>query len=187
MRPMRGLLALACLALLALALPQSASARDRDRDGMSDRWERKHRAYRAGADLDRDRVSNLREFRAHTDPRDRDTDDDGESDRVECERHEDDETEGPESPGGEAPSGEALGTVASFDGSTLVIDLRSGGTLTGRVTGATVFVCERRLADGRRETWRCSADWLDPRSLVASARVEEGPDGNTYVEVHPLR
>jgi hypothetical protein len=37
---------------------------------------------------------------------------------------------------------EEAGTVASFDGTTLVIDLAAGGSVRGRVTDATEVECE---------------------------------------------
>lgn len=76
------LVVVALLALLA-ALPSAAQAgrRDRDHDHMPDRWER-HFRLRLGVkdgrrDRDHDGLSNLREYRRHTNPRRRDTDRDG--------------------------------------------------------------------------------------------------------------
>jgi hypothetical protein len=69
---------------LALIAPGSAMAADEDGDHMRDGWELKHglsthkangRRYSA-----RDHLSNLGEFRAHTDPKDADTDNDCVSD-----------------------------------------------------------------------------------------------------------
>jgi hypothetical protein len=76
---------LGALALVAL-LPGAASAKsgDRDRDGVPDRWERRHGmavGKQDGArDRDHDGLSNLGEFRTHSDPRDPDTDNDGTED-----------------------------------------------------------------------------------------------------------
>ena len=65
---------------LAVSLPAAAQARDRDHDKMPDRWETKHglsvTKKNARGDRDRDDLSNLGEFRSHTDPLDADTDDD---------------------------------------------------------------------------------------------------------------
>src|SRR5688572_10592513 len=72
------------VALLALLTPASAVAGDRDHDGLPDRWEQRHRlsthAGSGAADPDRDRVDNRNEYRERTDPRDRDSDNDGRSD-----------------------------------------------------------------------------------------------------------
>jgi len=66
--------------VVALLIPGIAMARDRDHDHMRDRWEKKHglSTHRANGHRDRDHdgLSNLGEFRAHTDPQDADTDDD---------------------------------------------------------------------------------------------------------------
>lgn len=77
----RAAAALAALALLAA--PGSALARsgDRDHDRMPDRWEKRHRLSTkkndARRDRDRDGLRNLAEYRSRTNPRDRDSDNDG--------------------------------------------------------------------------------------------------------------
>jgi hypothetical protein len=68
--------ALALLAVLALPGVAAAKSKDRDSDGMADRWERKHQVRSAKADPDDDGLHNKSEYRAHTDPRDYDTDSD---------------------------------------------------------------------------------------------------------------
>jgi hypothetical protein len=132
----RTLLALFALVLLA-ALPATASAKrharhggkaahkaDRNRDGLPDRWERRHhlslRVNQAARDQDRDGARNAAEFAAGTNPRDRDTDDDG------------------------MPDGsEDVGTVTSFADGTLVITTgTTGGTpVSGKVTAETEIRC----------------------------------------------
>ncbi|HEX8743103.1 MAG TPA: hypothetical protein VF712_08205 [Thermoleophilaceae bacterium] len=84
--------AAAITAALAVALPGAAIAKsgDSDGDGMPNRWESSNglRVSRddAARDADRDRLSNLREYRLRTDPRDADTDSDGVNDGVERRR-----------------------------------------------------------------------------------------------------
>ncbi len=71
------------------ALPAEASSRDRDGDGMPTRWEVKHGLnpdrVDARADLDKDGLANLVEYRKSTDPDDEDSDNDGHDDRDEVE------------------------------------------------------------------------------------------------------
>ena len=71
----------AVAAFAVLALPAGAMARDRDHDKMNDRWEARHglNIHRndAAGDPDKDGLKNLGEFRARTNPRDADTDNDG--------------------------------------------------------------------------------------------------------------
>jgi hypothetical protein len=79
-------------AALAVALPGAAIAAssDRDGDGMPNGWESRNglRVSQddAARDADRDRLSNLREYRMRTNPRRADTDRDGVNDGVERRR-----------------------------------------------------------------------------------------------------
>jgi hypothetical protein len=81
------LVALPCFVTAAAA----AAPRDRDHDGLPDRWERRHHLAvakkSARSDPDRDRLSNLREYRLRTNPRRKDTDRDGLRDGVEVRRY----------------------------------------------------------------------------------------------------
>ncbi len=121
------LLTMAVLALALLAIPGTALAksRDRDHDHMADKWEKRHHLNthrRDGRrDPDRDGRSNLAEFRAHTDPRDPDTDNDGVED-----------------------GDEVSGTIASFDSNTGVLTITTpNGDVTGNVVqGTTEIKCE---------------------------------------------
>ena len=76
----RHVITLTALLVALVALPAAASARggDRNRDRIPDRWERANRlslrVTQARRDPDRDGLSNLREYRAHTNPRRADTD-----------------------------------------------------------------------------------------------------------------
>src|SRR6478672_131450 len=73
--------ALAAAGVFGMTGPATGASRDSDHDGMPNRWEVAHHldAHRANArgNPDRDRLSNLAEFRHHTNPRDEDTDNDG--------------------------------------------------------------------------------------------------------------
>ncbi len=137
----RTLLALVVLALMA-ALPVVASAdrqsgaakkakkADRNRDGLPDRWERRHglslRVKQASRDQDRDGSNNAMEYAANTNPRDRDSDDDGVKD-----------------------GDENVGTVTSFADGVLVIS--SGGLpVSGRVMARTEIRCGTCGRDGHR-------------------------------------
>jgi hypothetical protein len=120
------MIAVPVIALVALlATAGGASAKDRNRDRIPDRWENHFHLSlamnQAHRDQDRDRVNNLSEFREGTNPRDRDTDDDGVRD---------DE--------------ENAGVIASFDGTILTIDLAGGGKASGQVNAATRISCEAR-------------------------------------------
>lgn len=75
-----GLLALFSASAFMVG-PVSAASRDADHDGMPNRWENaqgldSHKANAAG-DPDRDRLSNLAEYRHGAEPKDEDSDNDG--------------------------------------------------------------------------------------------------------------
>jgi thrombospondin type 3 repeat protein len=147
----------AALAVAALlALPGVAGASDRNHDGISDRWERNHdlslAVNQANRDQDRDGLGNLTEFEVRSDPRDRDTDNDGvrdgaeDADRDGLTNHQEDVAEddpaNPDTDGdGIGDGDENSGQVASFDGATLTINLLGGGQLTGAVTDNTRIRC----------------------------------------------
>ena len=112
----------ATLALLVAGFTGAAAAKDRNHDRIPDRWEKRFHlslaVNQANRDQDRDRIDNLNEFREGTNPRDRDSDNDGIRD-----------------------DHENAGTIASFDGTTLVINLAVGGRLSGQVTASTRIEC----------------------------------------------
>ena len=117
------LLLTALAALLVAASPAAARGRDSDRDKMPDRWEKRHglkvKKKDARRDRDRDGLINIAEYRAKMDPRDADSDDDG-------------ETDGEERPG----------TVDSYEDGVLTIRLFDGSTLSGKVTDETHLKCK---------------------------------------------
>jgi hypothetical protein len=149
-RPATPIALFAALAVLA-ALPAAASARrgDRNHDRIPDRWERANhlslRTAQARRDPDRDGLSNLREYRAHTNPRRADTDRDGLADGAELRTGND--PRDPDSDGdGVRDGAENAGAVVSFDGTTLTIALAAGGTLAGTVDGDTDLQCDAGAA-----------------------------------------
>jgi hypothetical protein len=148
MRLIKGLIAAAIAASL-LVLPAGALAkgRDRDHDRMPDKWEKKHHlnphAKDARRDPDRDGLSNLSEFRHHTDPQKADTDDDGVGDENEVEDHTNPLRRDTDDDGVEDED-EISGTIVSFQNNVLTIQLagEGAGTVSGTVNDATEIECE---------------------------------------------
>ncbi len=116
---------LGALAMLALPGLAAAKHRDRNHDGIPDRWEKRHHlslnVKQTRRDQDGDHLGNRQEFLAGTNPRDRDSDDDGIGDGQ-----------------------ENAGRIQSFDAGTgqLVIALFGGETASGLVTEETEIECE---------------------------------------------
>lgn len=85
-RPIATLLMAAALSAL-LALPATAATGDTDGDQLPDEWELRHHLPidepSAGRDPDRDRLTNLEEYRLRSAPRNADTDSDGAEDGFE--------------------------------------------------------------------------------------------------------
>lgn len=159
--------------ILVLALPAAASARDRNHDRIPDRWEKRHHlsldVNQAHRDQDHDGLNNRQEFRAGTDPRDADTDNDGAED-----------------------GDELAGTIVSFDGTTLVIDRFGAGRVSGRVTDRTEIKCEREDGGNRGpgatpredrgdDEGACTAADLRPDAVVAEAELNDA--GTLFKEV----
>lgn len=124
-----GILATAVLALLVISLPGTASAKDRNKDRIPDRWERTHKLSlkkdQRKLDQDRDGLRNRGEWRQGTDPRDKDSDDDGVTDLK-----------------------EKAGVISAYDAETgeLTLALYAGGEVTGSVTDQTRVECESEEA-----------------------------------------
>ena len=72
------------LALMIVAFGGTAVAKDRNHDHISDKWEKKFnlslKVDQSNKDQDRDKVDNLNEFQEGTNPRDKDSDNDGRRD-----------------------------------------------------------------------------------------------------------
>lgn len=117
-----AVLAIAALLVLALVSAGPAAAADKNHDKIPDRWEKRNnlslKVNQAKRDQDRDQLNNRGEFKSGSDPRDDDSDDDGVED-----------------------GDENAGTVASFDGTTLTINLLNGGSITGTVDENTEVKC----------------------------------------------
>jgi hypothetical protein len=123
-------LAMALAVVASLMLAGGAFARDRNHDRIPDKWEKRHhlslKHKQARRDQDRDGLRNRAEWKSRLNPRDADTDDDGIDD-----------------------GDEHTGKVESFDGTTLVISLFSGGTVSGAVTDETEVECDSDPGDDR--------------------------------------
>jgi hypothetical protein len=150
-------LGFATLGLLVAGFAGTAIAKDKNHDGISDRWEKKFhlslKVNQSNKDQDRDKVDNANEFREGTNPRDKDSDDDGIPDGREDRDHDglnnrgedmsandpvDEDTDDDGTEDGE----EVVGSIATFDGTTLTIDLLNGGSVSGTVTADTRIKCE---------------------------------------------
>ena len=122
--------ALCVTASLVLAGVVVARSGDRNHDRIPDRWEKRHhlslKVKQHRRDQDGDGLKNRGEWRAKLDPRDDDTDDDGIED-----------------------GDENAGTIASFEGDVLTINLAGGGTLTALVTDRTEIECDDDAGDDR--------------------------------------
>jgi hypothetical protein len=124
MRSVR-LLGIALLTTVAsmAAIAAPSQAKDRNHDGIPDKWERSHhlslKVNQARRDQDHDGLRNRAEFRAQTDPRDADSDNNG------------------------IPDGqEHAGTIGVISGENVTINLFGGGSITGKVTAQTEIGCD---------------------------------------------
>jgi hypothetical protein len=119
----RLILVLGLIGSLLFAASASANGRDANRDRIPDRWEKRHglslKVKQTFRDQDKDGFKNRAEWKAKTDPKDPDSDDDGVNDEE-----------------------ENAGTVTSFANGELTITLFDGGTLTGKVTDDTEVECD---------------------------------------------
>ena len=128
-RTIRLAVALALGVLAVFALPSIAAAKDRNHDRIPDRWEKRHhlslKVKQTRRDQDSDQLKNLGEFRHSTNPRKADSDGDGITDGEEVavgDNPADDDSDND----GVEDGNENAGTVASFDGTTLTINLAAG-------------------------------------------------------------
>jgi hypothetical protein len=117
-----GIALLTAVASMAVIAAPS-QAKDRNHDRIPDKWERSHhlslKVNQARRDQDHDGLKNRGEFRAQTDPRDADSDNNG------------------------IPDGqEHAGTVGTINGDMVTINLFGGGSVTGKVTPQTEIECD---------------------------------------------
>jgi hypothetical protein len=175
------------LALLVVAFGGTAVAKDRNHDQIPDKWEKKFnlslKVDQANKDQDRDHVDNLNEFQEGTNPRDKDTDNDGRKDGREDADHDglnnmgEDETanlpnDQDTDNDGIRDGDENAGTIASFDGTTLVINVAGGGQVSGTVDASTRIRC--RTEDEEENEIEHEAG--DDNSPVATASHDGGDD-----------
>jgi hypothetical protein len=145
------------LALLVVAFGGTAVAKDRNHDQISDKWEKKFhlslKVDQSNKDQDKDHVDNLNEFQEGTSPRSKDSNHNGRADGREDTDHDglnnmgEDETANlPDDQDtdndGVEDGAENPGTIASFDGTTLTIDIAGGGQVSGTVDSTTEIKCE---------------------------------------------
>jgi hypothetical protein len=159
-------------ALLALPAAAMAKSHDRDHDGLPDKWEHKfhlstHKKSAKG-DPDKDGLNNLGEFKAGTNPRKADTNNDGVNDANADQDHDgvdnlDEQQEGtnPRDPDtdndGIEDGNEVGGTIVSFvedsanpGTGALTIKLADDSTISGKVDSTTEIECRTAGAEGDR-------------------------------------
>lgn len=120
-----GILMAALLAFAVLSVPGAATASDSNGDRIPDRWEKQHRLSlkvdQRLKDQDRDGLRNRGEWLSQTNPRDRDSDDDGISDRR-----------------------EKAGVISAYnaEAQTMTLTLFAGGEISGKFTDHTKVKCK---------------------------------------------
>lgn len=151
--------AIAATAMVFLIVASADAGRaDRNGDGIPDRWAKKHglnaKKNQANRDQDRDKVKNICEYEAGTNPRKKnsdrdrvkdgkeDSDDDGMVNSVES-VVETDCGESDSDGDGTDDGDEVSGFVHSFDGDILKIRMVDGTILSAPVTEATYVFCEQ--------------------------------------------
>ena len=151
-----GLVAIVGMLAFALVAAGPASAKDRNNDRIPDRWEKSHnlslKVNQAKRDQDSDGLNNRGEYRSNSDPRDDDSDDDGTED-----------------------GDENAGTVASFDGTTLTINLLNGSTVSGIVNEDTEIKCGHECNKDGEESEEETAERHPENSGPGSESSGPGP------------
>lgn len=176
-------LAIATLLLTAgLAASVQAKAKDSNRDGLPDRWEKRNhltlKVNQARRDQDHDGVVNKCEFQSSSNPRDADSNDDGQRDGAEDEDGDGlsnrSESRGHSNCGrrdgdhdGVTDDDENAGKIVSFENGVLTIQTFDGANVSGTVNELTKIECGE------------GDDDAPPASQVAAAHDHggEGDDG----------
>jgi hypothetical protein len=155
-RPSRLLTTIALLIGAAALTASPALARKHDHDRLPDRWEKRHHLDvskdDSRRDPDRDGLSNYGEYRAHTNPRKRDSDHDGRRDgREDFDRDHlrnaaeirtgFDPGDADSDNDGIKDGREHAGRIAKLGGGSVTIALATGGRLTARLGGALAPDC----------------------------------------------
>jgi hypothetical protein len=171
------LTAATAIAFAAFAVP--AMARDINHDKLPDRWEKRNvlslKLKQTRRDPDRDKLNNLGEYRNGTDPHNPDTDGDGIPDGAEVAMGLD--PTDPDSDGDGVVDGQDnVGKIASFDGTTLVIQTVTGSRISGTVNGDTYISCDRFSPDEDLDGV-CQPSDLSPGVAVSDASVDEDTPG----------
>src|SRR3954454_19181092 len=185
------------LALMIVAFGGTAVAKDRNHDHIPDKWEKKFnlslKVDQSNKDQDRDKVDNLNEFQERTNPRDKDTDNDGRRDgREDADRDglnnmgEDETSNLPDDQDTDDDAiedgDENSGVIAGFDGTTLTIDLAGGGQVSGTVDETTRIKCEtedeREVGDDDSPVATTSRDGDDDSSGPGGDDDNSGPGGD---------
>jgi hypothetical protein len=185
-----------------LSASKASAHGDPDGDGLTNRQEfrchtkphaadsnRNHRED-ADEDPDRDNVDNGNEMAEGTRPFDRDSDDDGTRDgREDPDRDrlnntgEDESSNDPTDPDtdddGIKDGKERAGTIVSFEGGVLIVDLANGGRVTGIVTDATEIDCETEdRHEGSEESHKGLAEDAVHGDGPSDESDEESGDGD---------
>lgn len=89
---------------------------------------------------------------------------------------------------------ENAGLIMSFDGTTLTIELASGGTISGQVTESTEIECEGQAEevpgseeggeDQEGQDGSCTTADLLPGANVSEAELEVTPEGAFFDSIH---
>src|SRR3954454_24755442 len=124
----------AIAALVALLIPAAAASA---KQPPAAHWAKRHhlKGHWRTKDVDRDGLTNLREFKLKTDPRKADTDADGLSDGDELKAG-DDPLERDSDGDGVKDGGEHAGVVTAFDGTALAVRQFHGPAITDTVDPA---------------------------------------------------
>jgi Bacterial TSP3 repeat len=170
----------AAFAVLFAVFAAPALAKDTNHDKIPDSWEKKYnlslKVKQTRRDPDRDKLDNLNEYKNGTNPRKADTDGDGLPDGLEVSLGLD--PTDPDADGDGIPDGEdGAGVIASFDGTTLTINMYGGGTLSGIVDpDITVIACDRSSPDPELDN-QCAPSDLVPGVKVSDATFDDEDPG----------